>query len=111
MPIIRYSRGLTAIAAVVLSGCANIQFGHDFELSRFTTQVQHDVTTQQQVLTWLGPPASTGIVVDTDGERFQRWMYYHGTGKLTRMDDAAIKTLEIQFNADNVVKSYNWVGQ
>ena len=97
--------------AITLTACTSFQFGRDFDLTHFKSEIQHGVTTQQQVQTWLGPPTSTGTVVDTDGEHYERWMYYYGAGQLTRMKEANMKTLEIQFSADNVVKSYNWVGE
>ena len=112
MPNIPRTRALALMAiATLLTACANVEFGRDFDLTRFQTHIQHGVTTQQQVSTWLGPPASTGTVVDTDGAPFERWMYYYGSGKLPRMQGARMKTLEIRFDANKVVKSYNWVGE
>lgn len=96
---------------LMLSGCASFQLGHDFNLEQFSSQVQHGATTQAQVKGWLGEPQSRGVVVDRDGEQLQRWLYYYSQGKFSNMGNASMKTLEVQFDQDGIVRSYNWSGQ
>ena len=104
---------LTALGCglMLLSGCASFQLGHDFNLEQFAGQVQHGVTTQAEVKGWLGEPQSTGVVVDRDGEKLQRWLYYYSQGKFSDMGKAGMKTLEVQFDQGGIVRSYNWSGQ
>ncbi len=104
-----------SVAIVVLSlsliGCASVQVGHDFPLGSFATKVERGVTTQTQVRQWLGDPAGTGVEVEGDGKRFDLWTYYHGKGKLPRLGNAKLKMLQIKFDSNGVVRSYNWTGE
>lgn len=95
----------------LLTGCASFQFGSDFNLSQFATNIERGVTTRDQVKQWLGAPQSTGVVVSRDGESLQRWVYYYGKGKLGDMNEAQMKTLEVQFDKNGVVQAYNWSGE
>lgn len=97
-----------AVAAAALGGCATLQLGHPFDLNTFDTQVQRGTTTAAQIRQWLGPPVSTGIDVDTSGQRYQQWTYYYGSGKLNHMDQAAFKILQIKFDQQGVVEGYNY---
>lgn len=96
---------------VLLTGCASLQFGSDFDLARFTVNIERGVTTREQVKQWLGAPQSTGVVVNRDGERLQRWVYYYGRGEMGDMNNAQMKTLEVQFDGNGVVQAYNWSGE
>lgn len=106
IPFIAFVCGL-----VLLSGCASFQFGSPFNLTRFAANIEHGVSTQTEVQQWLGAPQSTGVVVNRQGERLQRWVYYYGKGRLGNMDQAQMKTLEVQFDANGVVQAYDWVGE
>jgi len=95
----------------LLGGCASFQLGNDFNLKQFASQIQHGVTSQAEVKAWLGAPQSQGVVVDRDGEKLQRWLYFYSKGKLGDMGNAGMKTLEVQFDQSGIVRSYNWAGQ
>lgn len=95
-------------ALIALGGCATVQLGHPFDLNTFDTQVQRGATTASQVQQWLGPPSSTGVDVETSGERYQQWTYYYGNGKLNHMSQAEFKMLQIKFDQQGVVRGYNY---
>lgn len=91
-----------------LTGCSSIQVGRDFDVQLFNSMVKAQTTTKAQVLGWLGSPNSTGIAVEKDGEKSDEWMYFYGTGSLSKMDDAKLKILQIRFSKNGTVNSYNW---
>ena len=96
---------------LLLSGCASFQVGSDFKLTQFASSVEQGVTTQAQVKEWLGNPQSTGVVVERDGQKLTRWMYYYSKGTLSNMNNARMKTLEVQFDQNGIVRAYDWVGE
>jgi outer membrane protein assembly factor BamE (lipoprotein component of BamABCDE complex) len=100
-----------AWVTLTLAACGHVQVGRDFDLPTFESKVERGATTQAQVRGWLGAPMSTGLVVDTNGERFDEWTYYRASGSLPNMPDAEIKTLQIKFDRDGVVRGYNWSGK
>ena len=102
--------GLIAITftAVLLSACASVQFGHDFDIRAFETKVEQNVSTKADVKAWLGAPSSRGFSVAADGTRTEKWGYFYGNGKLPKLDNASLKILEVEFNRQEVVQSYNW---
>lgn len=105
------SRGIGAGAALlmlVVGACSTVQVGRDFDVRNFEAKVVRGRTTEAQVRDWLGPPSSTGVEVQANGERFNRWLYYYGEGKLPRMSSAHLKMLEIEFSQEGVVSAYNW---
>ena len=103
------ARFLLALPLIVtLGGCATVTIGHDFDVKKFEAEVQRGSTTQKDVREWLGAPVSTGIVVNTDGSRYTRWLYYVGKGKPMRFKDVSFKMLEIQFDNNKVVQGYDW---
>jgi len=105
-------RLLSAVCGLaLLGGCASFQFGNDFNLTRFASNIERGATTQDEVKQWLGAPQSTGVVVNSNGEKLQRWVYFYGKGKLGDMNNAHMKTLEVQFDDNGVVKAYNWSGE
>ncbi len=95
----------------LLNGCASFQLGSDFNLEQFANQIQHGTTHQAEVRAWLGSPQSQGVVVDRNGEKLQRWLYYYSQGKLSNMNNTRMKTLEVQFDQNGIVRSYNWSGE
>ncbi len=99
---------LVVLVVATVAACGSVQFGRDFDLKAFESNVERGATTQAQVRAWLGAPASTGQVVDTAGERFEEWSYYFGSGSLPNMKDATLKTLQIKFDRNGVVRGYNW---
>jgi len=99
-----------AVPVALLCACASLQVGHDFDLGGFQAKVQRGVTTQADVRNWLGDPAGTGVSVDTNGEQFEEWSYYHGQGDLPDAGNAHLKMLQIKFDAHGIVRGYNWTG-
>lgn len=102
---------LTLGAALAVPGCASVNIGKDFDLESFEERVTVGETQRTDVRRWLGEPVSTGQVVNSDGTRREEWTYYHGTGRLPRMENTQIKYLEIRFRADGTVDSYKWSGE
>ena len=96
------------LATSVLVGCGSVNVGNDFDLQSFSSQIQHKVSTREQVMSWLGSPQSKGVVVEADGSRLEKWTYYFGAGQLPDMKKATLKYLEIHFDATGKVVAYNW---
>lgn len=96
------------LLVLALAGCASVEIGSAFDLRLFEGGVKRGVTTRAQVQGWLGAPASKGIAVDTSGQRFEEWVYYHGEGQLARMSGAKLKILQIKFDSEGIVRAYNW---
>lgn len=99
-----------SIAAItlLLAACGSVQVGRDFDVRSADTKIERGTTTQSQVRGWLGAPTSTGVHVDTAGERFDEWTYYFASGKMSDMSGAKVKTLQIKFDKQGVVRGYNW---
>jgi outer membrane protein assembly factor BamE (lipoprotein component of BamABCDE complex) len=94
--------------AIVLCGCSTGWFhvGSDFDLNAFTSRVERGVTTRDQVRTWLGAPPSTGVNVDTNGQRFEAWTYYFVEGRMASLSDTTLKTLQIKFDSKGLVQGW-----
>ena len=99
---------LVALLIGTTYGCTTVHFGKEFDSTRFETSVQVGVTTDADVRTWLGDPVSTGIIVNERGERFTRWIYYFGKGRLPSLRNSELKMLEIRFDRRRIVRAYNW---
>ncbi len=100
---------LAAIAGTLLTtSCSTIKLGKEFDLTRFQDSVQRSVTSRGQVQTWLGEPAAKGVSVDSNGQRYEEWIYYYGGGTLPAMHDASLKILQIKFDEQGIVRAYNW---
>jgi len=97
-----------SVSALLLSACATVQFGHDFDIKAFETKVERNVSTQANVKAWLGAPGSEGIAVTAAGEQHVKWSYFYGKGKLPKLKNATLKILEVEFSQQGVVQSYNW---
>ena len=95
-------------AIFFLSSCGTVTMGRDFEVANFATKIEQGVTTQNMVRSWLGEPTSTGESLATDGERFDEWAYYFAEGELPDMSAAKVKILQIKFDKQGKVRSYNW---
>ena len=100
-----------ASGLLLLSGCASFKLGNDFDLTHFAANVEHGATTKSDIQQWLGAPQSTGMVVNREGEKLQRWLYYYSQGKLSSMQNTRMKTLEIQFDQQGIVQAYDWIGE
>lgn len=98
------------IAAVLLASCSAAAFhaGSDFDVKLFTDKVERGATSKDQVRSWLGSPTSTGVRVETDGQRFDEWTYYFATGNLSNVSATRLKTLQIKYDGRGIVQGYNW---
>ena len=99
-----------ALWAAAIAGCASVEIGAPFDLHAFDANVRRGATTQAQVQAWLGAPPSRGVDVEPSGERFEQWTYYYGSGELPHLSGSKWKSLQIRFDADGVVRAYNWSG-
>jgi outer membrane protein assembly factor BamE (lipoprotein component of BamABCDE complex) len=96
------------IAVLLLSACASVKVGRDFDVGVFSAKLEQGVTTQDTVRSWLGEPTSVGVSLATDGERFDEWDYYYAEGEMADMSTAKVKILQIKFDKQGKVRSYNW---
>ena len=104
-------RTALAVPLVLLAAaCTTIKVGDEFDLNAFAGKVRRGVTTQADVKSWLGAPAGTGVAVDTGGERYDEWIYYHGAVKVPGSKDSRVRVLQIKFDQAGVVRGYNWSG-
>ena len=99
---------LLSLPLLLLAACGTIQVGHDFDMNTFQSQVEQGTTTRNQVRDWLGNPSGTGVSVSADGQRYDEWTYYFGEGKASAMSAAKMKILQIKFDRQGIVRSYNW---
>lgn len=91
-----------------LTACSTVQIGRDFDVQLFNSMVKPHESTKSQVQGWLGSPSGIGASVDKDGESSEEWMYFFGAGELPKMANTQIKILQVRFNKNGVVRSYNW---
>ena len=98
----------TAILVLSLGACSTVQVGQDFDVRAFEAKVERGATARDQVRGWLGAPASTGVNVDTGGERFEEWVYYFASGRLSDTSAMRVKMLQIKFDKQGIVRGYNW---
>ena len=94
--------------SIVLGGCATGWFhvGNDFDVDAFAGHAERGVTTRDQVRAWLGAPTSTGVDVDTNGQRYDEWTYYFAEGRMTSLSDTKLKTLQIKFDSKGIVQGW-----
>lgn len=106
------SRSLRTAVAVLfvalLSACTTFKVGHDFDVALFTAKIQQGVTTESQVRAWLGDPAGVGVAVEPDGQQLDQWNYYYAEGDMSKMNETRIKILQVKFDKQGKVRSYNW---
>jgi outer membrane protein assembly factor BamE (lipoprotein component of BamABCDE complex) len=97
-----------SMLSVVLGGCATGWFhvGNDFDVDAFAGHAERGVTTRDQVRAWLGAPTSTGVDVDTNGQRYDEWTYYFAEGRVSSLSDAKLKTLQIKFDSKGIVQGW-----
>jgi outer membrane protein assembly factor BamE (lipoprotein component of BamABCDE complex) len=107
--MINFSRiSVILLSILLLSACASVKVGRDFDVGVFAAKLEQGVSTQEQVRTWIGEPTSVGVSLATDGERFDEWDYYYAEGELPDMSGAKVKILQIKFDKQGKVRSYNW---
>lgn len=101
---------ITLFSLLTLLACSTIQIGKDFKLQNFSSNAQLGKTSKEHVLEWLGKPMSTGVAQKEDGERLDEWGYFYGSGQLPNMENTKLKTLQIRFDKEGIIRSYNWTG-
>ncbi|MFZ5525018.1 MAG: hypothetical protein ACOY9D_13200 [Pseudomonadota bacterium] len=107
--MIDFSRiAVIVLAVFLLSACGTVKLGRDFDVGVFTAKIEQNVTTIDQVRSWLGEPTSVGVSLDTNGERYDEWDYYFAEGDLPDMSSAKVKILQVKFDRQGKVRSYNW---
>lgn len=110
-PVLLRRLSLCAALAFGAAACSTVEIGSAFDASAFEKNVQRGSTTRTQVQAWLGTPTGKGVSVDTAGERYEEWTYYHGQGQLPRMTGAEFRILQIKFDGNGVVRGYSWSGK
>lgn len=107
--MINYSRlALIFLTLSLLSACAAVKVGRDFDVGVFAAKIEQGVTTQNMVRSWLGEPSGVGVSLASDGERFDEWSYYFAEGEMADMSSAKVKILQIKFDKQGKVRAYNW---
>lgn len=107
--MINFSRiAVFLLSFVLLSACGSVKVGRDFDVGVFAAKLEQGVTTQEQVRSWMGEPTSVGVSLAADGERFDEWDYYYAEGELPDMSTTKVKNLQIKFDKQGKVRSYNW---
>ena len=107
--MINFSRiAVIFLSVLLLSACGTVRMGRDFDVGVFAAKLEQGVTTQTQIRAWLGEPTSVGVSLATDGERFDERDYYYAEGELADMSTAKVKILQIKFDKQGKVRSYNW---
>ncbi|MFK5950283.1 MAG: hypothetical protein QM500_16105 [Methylococcales bacterium] len=99
---------VSLLIVMLLAGCSSIQVGRDFDTQNFESIAKVGKTTKAQVLDKMGSPKSKGVSLNREAERLQEWVYFYATGKLIGMDDAQLKILQIRFDKNGIMRSYNW---
>jgi len=99
---------LLLFSVALLSACATVKVGRDFDVGVFAAKVEQGVTTQTTVRAWLGEATGIGVSLATDNERFDEWSYYFAEGEMNEMSNAKIKILQIKFDKQGKVRGYNW---
>jgi outer membrane protein assembly factor BamE (lipoprotein component of BamABCDE complex) len=102
--------GIAAIllSVVLLSACGSVKVGRDFDVGVFAAKLEQGVTTKDTVRSWLGEPTSVGVSLVSDGTRYDEWDYYYAEGDLPDLSTAKVKILQIKFDNQGKVRSYNW---
>ena len=93
---------------LLMTGCGSIQIGRNFDVKAFENIAKVGENTKAQVREVLGAPKSSGISINRDGERLVEWVYFYATGKMSAMNDAGLKILQVRFQENGKLRSYNW---
>lgn len=99
---------IISIKLLLLVSCGALKVGRDFNISRFESVIKVGETTKEQILSKIGSPKSQGVSLNRDGERLIEWVYFYATGKVSDMDEAKLKILQIRFDQRGILRSYNW---
>lgn len=76
------------------------------EFAAIEAKIKRNSTNQLQVYTLLGAPHAVGASVDTNGVRYEEWLYYFDANGARRNGSA---TLEIKFDRQGIVRAYRWM--
>jgi len=100
---------LSGISLLLLAACAatNLEAGRDFDADTFAARVVRGQTTRDQVRVWLGEPSSTGVVVETNGDRYEEWTYFFAQGALSGLSATKLKTLRVKIDLQGIVQGYD----
>lgn len=100
---------LPAIATLCLGACSTTSFevGRNFDADSFSARVVRGTTTREDVRALLGEPASTGVAVETSGQRYDEWTYYYGQGSFSGLSQAKLKTIQVKFDDKGIVQGYD----
>ncbi len=97
-----------SMLVLILTACGSVQVGKDFDMHTIQSKIERGVSTQNQVTAWIGAPTGTGVNMDANGESLNEWTYYFASGKLSDLSGAKVKMLQIRFDIQGIVRSYNW---
>ena len=97
-----------SLLTLILTACGSIQVGKDFDMHTIQSKIERGVSTQNQVSAWIGAPTGTGMSMDASGESLDEWTYYFASGKISDLSGAKVKMLQIRFDKQGIVRSYNW---
>jgi len=100
---------ISGISLLLLAACTttNLEAGRDFDADTFAVRVVRGQTTRDQVRSWLGEPSSTGVVVETNGDRFEEWTYFFAQGALSSLSATRLKTLQVKIDSQGIVRGYD----
>lgn len=104
----RIMQVILLLMVMLFTGCSTLKVGRDFDMRAFEAMVKVGKTLKAQVLVKMGAPKSKGISLSRDGERLVEWLYFYATGKLSGMDDAQLKILQMRFDQRDILRRYNW---
>lgn len=98
------------VASIAIAGCASVTVGRPFDYEAFASQVRVGSSDLKAVQAALGPPIGKGLVAEADGGLYDQWTYYYGRGDMNNAEKNRFKLLQIRFDKDGRVASYNWSG-
>jgi hypothetical protein len=98
------------VASLTIAGCASVTVGRPFDYEAFASQVRVGSSDLKAVQAALGPPIGKGLVAEADGNLYDQWTYYYGRGDMNNAEKNRFKLLQIRFDKDGRVASYNWSG-
>lgn len=79
------------------------------EFAAIEAKLKRNATNQLQVHTLLGAPHAVGASVDTNGVRYEEWLYYLGANGTSSARRETAATLEIKFDRQGIVRAYRWL--
>lgn len=77
------------------------------DLAAIESKLKRNATNQLQVHALLGAPHAVGTSVETNGARYEEWLYYLKNSN--PMGPGVTPTLEIKFDRQGIVRGYRWI--